>query len=158
MEKSGEKLKIEEVLAKEGKYVGPTVGVSMLPMLKNRRDSIVVRPKTERLKALDVALYHRGDAYVLHRVIQPLDGAYLIRGDNTYSDEIIPEEDVFGVLTEFFRKNKHIFCSDEKYLRYAKRRVKTYKFRRLFVRIKWKIKGAAKKILRLFGWRKKSSN
>ena len=148
-------IKIEEVIANKGVYVGPTVGMSMFPMLKNRRDTIVVKPKTERLKRLDVALYRRGDAYVLHRVIQPIDGAYIIRGDNCYADEYIPEDDVFGVLTEFFRKDKHCLCTDKKYLRYANRRVKNYKFRKVFMRIKWKIKAVVKKILRLFGWRKK---
>jgi len=151
---SGEKLKIEEVLATEGKYVGPTVGVSMLPMLKNRRDTIVVKPKTERLKRLDVALYRRGNDYVLHRVLEPIDGGYIIRGDNCYSLEKIPEEDVFGVLTEFFRKDKHYFCTDKKYLRYAERRLKTYKVRAFFVRSKGKIKGFIKKILKGLGIRK----
>ena len=145
-----EKLKIEEILAEQGVYVGPTVGVSMLPMLKNRRDTIVVKPKTERLKRLDVALYRRGNDYVLHRVLAPIDGGYLIRGDNCYADERIPEEDVFGVLTEFFRKDKHIYCTDKKYLRYAEKRLKTYKTRRFFVRVKGKIKGGLKKILKLF--------
>ena len=149
-----QKLKIEEVLEQKGVYVGPTVGISMLPMLKNRRDTIIVRPKTERLKRLDVALYHRGNDYVLHRVLQPVDGAYIIRGDNCYSDELIPEEDVFGVLTEFFRKDKHILCTDEKYIRYAERRLKTYKVRRFFVCLKQKCKGVAKRILRIFGYKK----
>lgn len=149
-----EKLKIEEILAEQGVYVGPTVGVSMLPMLKNRRDTIVVKPKTERLKRLDVALYRRGNDYVLHRVLAPIDGGYLIRGDNCYADERIPEEDVFGVLTEFFRKDKHIYCTDEKYLRYAEKRLKTYKTRRFFVRMKGKIKGGLKKISKLFGIKK----
>ena len=150
-----EKLKIEEVLLIEGKYVGPTVGTSMLPMLKERRDTIVVRPKTEKLKPLDVALYRRGNAYVLHRVLTPTEAGYIIRGDNCYSDEIIPEEDVFGVLTEFFSKNKHILCTDKNYLRYAHRRVKTYKFRRFFVCMKIKIKNAIKCVLRILGLRKK---
>lgn len=149
-----ETLKIEEVIALQGQYVGPTVGVSMLPMLKNRRDTIVVKAKTERLNALDVALYKRGENYVLHRVIKPIDGGYIIRGDNCYADERIPEADVFGVLTEFFRKDKHYFCTDKKYLRYAKRRVKNYKLRRFFVRIKCKLKAIAKKILRAFGLKK----
>ena len=149
-----EKLKIEDAVAEQGVYIGPTVGVSMLPMLKNRRDTIVVKPKTERLKRLDVALYKRGDDYVLHRVLAPVEGGYIIRGDNWYADENVPEEAVFGVLTEFFRKDKHILCTDKKYLRYAERRVKTYRFRRFFVRIKWKIKGAIKKILRVFGIKK----
>lgn len=149
-----QKYKIEEVLAEKGVYMGPTVGVSMLPMLKTRRDTIVIRPKTKRLQRLDVALYKRGESYVLHRVIQPIEGGYVIRGDNCYSDEYIPENDVFGVLTEFFRKNKHYLCTDEKYLRYAEKRIKTYKFRRFFVRIKMKIKGAIKKVLGALGVKK----
>ena len=143
-----EKLKIEEVIQREGKYVGPTVGVSMLPMLKQRRDTIVVCAKTEKLKPLDVALYHRGDAYVLHRVLRQTPTGYIIRGDNCYSDEIVPENTVIGVLTEFFRKDKHILVTDKKYLRYAKRRVRYYKLRRVFVLSYWKIRRFIGKILR----------
>ena len=142
-----EKLKIEDVLRLNGKYLGPTVGVSMLPLLKNRRDTVVVQAKTERLKPLDVALYKRGDAYVLHRVIAVKEGGYIIRGDNCYSDENIPEDWVIGVLTEFFRKGKHVLCTDEKYIKYAQNRVKTYKTRRFFVIIKCKAKAVVKKIL-----------
>ena len=110
---------IEQVLQETGVYVGPTVGISMLPMLKNRRDTIVVKAKTERLKPLDVALYLRGGRYILHRVLSVTETGYIIRGDNCYCDEIVPEETVIGVLTEFFRKKKHYFCTDEKYLAYA---------------------------------------
>ncbi|MBO5480661.1 MAG: S24/S26 family peptidase [Clostridia bacterium] len=148
--RSEQKLKIEDVLAQKGVYVGPTVGISMLPMLKNRRDTIVVKPKTERLKRLDVALYKRGDAYVLHRVLQPIDGGYIIRGDNCYSDEKVPENAVFGVLTEFFRKDKHYYCTDEKYIRYAEKRLKTYKRRRFFVLFKAKCVAAIKKVVKPF--------
>lgn len=149
-----EKQTIEEVLLTHGKYIGPTVGVSMLPMLKNRRDTIVVKAKTERLQRLDVALYRRGDAYVLHRVLKPIEGGYIIRGDNCYADENIPEEAVIGVLTEFFRKGKHFYCTDEKYLRYAEKRLKTYKIRRFFVRFKARCRNGAKRVLFVYKWRK----
>ena len=142
-----DKQTIEEVLLSRGQYVGPTVGVSMLPMLKNRRDTIVVRAKTERLQRLDVALYRRGDAYILHRVLKPIDGGYIIRGDNCYVDENIPEEDVIGVLTEFFRKGKHFYCTDKKYIKYAERRLKTYKMRRFLVVFKARCKNGARRIL-----------
>lgn len=154
MEREG-KQTIEEVLSTHGKYVGPTVGVSMLPMLKNRRDTIVVLPKTERLQPLDVALYKRGEAYILHRVLQVVDGGYIIRGDNCYADENVPEEAVIGVLSEFFRKGKHYTCTDKKYLKYVKKRLKHYKSRRFFVLVKAKCKNGARKILRTFGWRRK---
>jgi hypothetical protein len=141
-----DKQTIEEVLFSRGQYIGPTVGVSMLPMLKNRRDTIVVQAKTARLQRLDVALYRRGDAYILHRVLQPIDGGYIIRGDNCYVDENIPEDDVVGVLTEFFRKGKHFYCTDKKYIKYTERRLKTYKFRRVFVVLKAKCKNGARRI------------
>ena len=150
-----EKQTIEEVLLSHGKYIGPTVGVSMLPMLKNRRDTIVVLAKTERLKRLDVALYRRGDAYILHRVLQPIEGGYIIRGDNCYSDENVPENAVIGVLSEFFRKGKHFYCTDKKYLKYAEKRLKTYKIRRFFVVLKAKYRNGAKRVLYAFGLRKK---
>lgn len=144
---STEKQTIEEVLRDKGVYIGPTVGVSMLPMLKNRRDTIVVKAKTERLKPLDVALYKRGDTYILHRVLEVTESGYIIRGDNCYSDEIVPEGAVIGVLTEFFRKGKHIFCTDKKYINYAKKRVKSYKSRLFFVKVKTKCKRIIKKII-----------
>lgn len=128
------KLTIEDLIAEEGKYVGPTVGVSMLPMLKSGRDSVVIVKKEAQLKPLDVALYKRGEKYVLHRVISVIEGGYIIRGDNCYTDEKIPESAVFGVLSEYFRENERIDCAtDEKYLRYAKKRVKNYRLRRFFV-------------------------
>ncbi len=138
---------IEELLQTEGKYVGPTSGVSMLPMLKSGRDSVVIMPKTERLKPWDVALYKRGDDYVLHRVIRQTDDGYIIRGDNCYSDEKIKEERVIGVLTEYFKAEKRVQLDDPKYLRYVKRRIKNYKLRRFFFRIKSKAKNAVKRIL-----------
>ena len=151
-----EKQTIEEVLLSHGKYIGPTVGVSMLPMLKNRRDTIVVEAKKERLKRLDVALYRRGDAYILHRVLQPIEGGYIIRGDNCYADEKVPEQAVIGVLTEFFRKGKHFYCTDKKYIKYAEKRLKTYKIRRFFVLLKTRCRNGAKRVLYAFGLRRKS--
>ena len=145
---NSKKMTIEEVLLETGKYVGPTVGVSMLPMLKNRRDSVIVLKKTKRLNPLDVALYKRGDDYVLHRVLKVVDGGYIIRGDNCYADENIPEEWVIGVLSEFYRKDKHYLCTDKKYLRYAVRRVKNYPIRRFFVRLKQKIYRFARRIIK----------
>ena len=97
-----------------------------------------------------------GYAYVLHRVLQPIEGGYIIRGDNCYSDEKVPESAVIGVLTEFFRKGKHFYCTDKKYIKYAEKRLKTYKMRRFFVLLKAKCRDVAKRVLCTLGLRKKS--
>ncbi len=156
MSMSENRRSIEQVLKETGKYIGPTVGGSMLPMLKNRRDTIVVVAKTERLKPLDVALYKRGEGYILHRVLTVTDTGYIIRGDNCYYDEIVQENAVLGVLTEFFRKDKHYFCTDEGYLRYVHKRLKSYKTRRCFVLAKRKTVAAIKKPIKwILRWDKR---
>ena len=146
-----EKQTISSILSSSGIYVGPTSGVSMEPMLRTHRDTVVIQKKENRLSVYDVALYMRGDAYVLHRVIRVTDTGYIIRGDNTYEDEIVPEETVIGVLTEFFRKDEHFYCTDEKYLKYVRKRVKSYPVRRVWA----KTKNFVKRVLKKLGFRRK---
>lgn len=100
--------KIEQVIKEEGKFVCTTSGVSMLPLFADRRDTVVILPSEGRLKKYDVPLYKRGEQYVLHRIIKVLPDSYIIRGDNCEAKEIgIRDEDIVGVLAEFYRKNKH---------------------------------------------------
>ena len=136
----------ESILQTEGRFLSVTKGVSMRPMLKSGRDVIVVVPKTQRLKPLDVALYKRGEAYVLHRVISVTESGYIIRGDNTYGDEIVPEENVFGVLTEYFSKGRSVSVNDEKYKKYSQKIVKNYKRRKARFDFIFKLKKFVKNI------------
>ena len=112
---------IEQQLREGGVYVSTTVGYSMKPMLRNRRDRIVVVPKgEERLKKWDLPLYRYPDGrYVLHRVIAVRDGYYIIRGDNTYQKEKVPFEWILGVVTEFYRGDRHVTADKKSYRTYA---------------------------------------
>ena len=113
---------IEKILAEDGFYVSTTVGTSMLPMLRNRRDRVVIRPLgEEKLKKYDLPLYRRPDGkYVLHRIIGVREGYYIIRGDNTYRKEKVPTEWVLGYVAEFYRNEKHINVTQKKYRAYAR--------------------------------------
>ena len=140
----------EEILERDGKLIYKTRGVSMNPMLYQNRDLIVIRPPEGRLAVHDVALYRRGKSYVLHRVIAVNDdGTYLIRGDNTYADEIVPEKAVIGVLTEFVRNGKQYKVTDPEYQRYVDLWCAAYPLRRVYAVTKWRAKSAVKKILRI---------
>ena len=98
---------LESILEKDGVFISTTSGVSMYPMLRDRRDTIIVTRPEGRLKKYDVALYKRGNSYVLHRVIKVLPDSYIIRGDNCLSKEYgITDSDVLGVLTGFYRGEK----------------------------------------------------
>ena len=143
-----EKTSFEDILAREGRLIYKTRGVSMKPMLRQNRDIIVVEAKKpgSRLSALDVALYRRGDSYVLHRVIEVTDTGYLIRGDNTYALEKVPEEAVLGRLVSFVRNGREHAVTDTGYRLYSSLWNALYPARQLAVRgvrfLKRKIKGA----------------
>lgn len=111
---------IESILDTRGVYVSTTSGVSMMPMLRHRRDTIVVMKAGQRLKKYDVALYRRGEEYVLHRVIKVLPDSYVIRGDNCIAKEYgITDADVIGVLVEFYRGEKRINMDKRSYRAYS---------------------------------------
>ena len=136
----------EDLLAADGKLVYKTHGTSMEPMLRQDRDIVIVKVPEGRLKVNDVALYRRGPKYVLHRVIAVCDGYYLIRGDNTYATEKVPDSAVIGVLSAFKRKGKDYSVTDPSYLRYVRRRNATYPVRRICYGIYVRLKRCAKKL------------
>lgn len=113
-------VRIEDVINTQGFFAGTTVGISMYPMLRNRRDTIVLKPVTKRLKKYDVPLYKVGDRYVLHRVIKVLPDCYIIRGDNLINKERVTDNQVLGVLTEFYRNPENISESSARTLENAK--------------------------------------
>ena len=92
----------------------------MEPMLRQDRDLVTIQVPETRLKKYDVALYKRGKDYVLHRVLGVKEGYYLIRGDNTFSMEHVPEAAVIGVLTSFQRKSMVYSVTDRSYLCYVR--------------------------------------
>ena len=114
-------VRIEEALEKEGFYVSTTVGMSMWPMLRNRRDRVVLLPaKKERLRRYALPMYRRADGkYVLHRIIGVRDGYYIIRGDNTYQRELVKDAQIVGVVSEFYRGDRHILANARGYRAYA---------------------------------------
>ena len=110
----------EDLLARDGRLVYKTRGMSMEPMLRQNRDIVVINVPFSRLRKYDVALYRRGSGYVLHRVIEVGENEYLIRGDNTYVLETVPDSAVIGVLTAFRRNGKQHEVTEKGYQLYVR--------------------------------------
>ena len=144
-----DKRKIEDVLREEGVFVSTTVGTSMYPMLRNRRDTIVIKPYEGRLKKYDVPLYKRNSDYILHRIIDVRPDSYVIRGDNCEKKEYdITDAHVLGVLTEFYRGSKKINMESFGHKLYVRVWHLLFQIRRVFklgIRIMAKIWRAIKK-------------
>ena len=123
----------EELLEKDGKIIYKTKGSSMRPLLHENRDLVVIEVPQGRLKKHDVALYRRGPQYVLHRVVEVLPDSYLIRGDNTYALEHVPDSAVIGVLTGVNRKGTYFEVTDRNYQRYVRLWCAAYPVRKVLI-------------------------
>lgn len=140
-------LHIEEVLEQKGVYVSTTAGVSMYPLLRHRRDTIVIRPVTGRLKKYDVPLYRRGNDYVLHRIVKVKPDSYVICGDNCLRREYgITDEQIIGVLSGVVRGEQTIDLNGWKYRLYCRVWVALYPVRYVWMYLKITGKKTVKKV------------
>lgn len=74
---------MREVLATDGEFSFITHGTSMMPMLRDGVDTIVLVKAPEKLKKYDIPLYRRADgSFVLHRVVGEDKDGYILIGDN----------------------------------------------------------------------------
>jgi signal peptidase I len=138
--------RFEDLLQKDGKLVYKTKGTSMKPMLRQNRDLVIIEVPSSRLQKYDVALYRRGESYVLHRVIGVESDHYRIRGDNTYAVERVPFGNVIGVLTSFNRKGKTHAVTERGYRFYARFWNAIYPLRALLRRIRRLLITVARKL------------
>ena len=100
---------IEEVLESGGEFKIYPRGKSMLPLIVEGEDSVVLIKKDGKLKRNDVAFYRRDDGrFVLHRVAKVCrDGSYIMCGDNqTVLERGITDAHIIGVVHELYKKEK----------------------------------------------------
>lgn len=136
--------KIEEQL-KEGKYISTLVGNSMQPLLKSRKDQVVVEKINSPLKKYDMVLYIRDNGqYVCHRIIKIKKDRYLICGDNRYKIENVFPKQILGVVTGYYRNGKYVSCNDISYKMYVFIWCYFFPVRRMFLYLK----GQIRKLLR----------
>ena len=112
---------IEEILADEGRLAYSNVGDSMLPLIRQGRDLVVIERVSGRLKKYDVPLYRRdGGQYVLHRVLKVRQDDYVLCGDNRWRRETgVTDRHVRGVLTAVVRDGKELPVTDRRYRLYV---------------------------------------
>lgn len=145
--------KIEDAVAR-GNFVIHPRGVSMWPMIRHGKDSVVINPPQGRLKKYDIPLYKdKRDRYVVHRIIEVTDTGYVICGDGLYEIEYdITDANIIGVVTGFFRKEKYISADDKKYMRYVHFWVDNFYLRKPIIKTVRKIR-RAKQLIKEYGYR-----
>lgn len=121
-----------------------TTGISMEPLLhdkhKENATHVLVVPVNAPLSVGDMPLVQlTDDKYMIHRIIHIEEEGgqqvYITRGDNCIGCERIEPQQILGVVTEIYEKDKKISVTDKDYLRYVRRRMRNYPIRKAWVRL-----------------------
>lgn len=137
------RISFEDYLRKYHTLTYKNVGTSMMPMLKQGRDSFTVRETKpgECFNAWDVVLYKRGTKYVLHRIINVHEDTCDILGDNCIGIEYgIKKSEILGVMTEFTHKGKMYRTNDWRYRLYVFLWCRPYPIRIFLKKVRMKLK------------------
>ena len=111
---------IREVLSSGGEFRLYPHGTSMLPLLRQGRDSVSLRQVDSPIRKNDILFYQRPDgAYVLHRVRTVTPKELTMWGDNQTAPErgVCPDW-IIGRVTRIFRDDKEVSCDGSRYRRY----------------------------------------
>ena len=134
---------MREVIESGGEFTFFPHGSSMLPLIREGVDKVVlVKPRD--IKLGDVVFYQRDNGqFVLHRIVKIKNGDYIMCGDNQCTLEYgITDNHILAKMKAFVRDGKTIDETNKKYRRYIKglsrRRLKK-RIRGFLGRIKRKI-------------------
>ena len=116
------KSSFEEEIRRSGYLIYRNVGDSMLPLIRQGRDLLLISRKPEgRLNQYDVPLYRRDSGqYVLHRILKVRKDDYVLCGDNRWQRETgISDRHIIGVLTAVIWDGKQLPVTDWRYRLYV---------------------------------------
>lgn len=125
---------IRKVIESGGEFELYPRGTSMLPLIREGRDSVMLSALPERLSPGDTVLYRRdGGAYVLHRIVGTDRETFTMCGDNQYRPEPgIRREQMIAFASAYIINGRRIEAGSPEDRRYVRRR-KNLKLRRLYL-------------------------
>lgn len=117
-----------------GKANLTVTGSSMLPMLREHFDAVVLSPANRELAPGEIGLYRKENGeYILHRVIRTEKNSYLFCGDNQFRGETVAKDQVLAVVTEFSKKGTPHKLTEFGYRVYTMLWVKLFKVRKYYI-------------------------
>lgn len=121
----------------------PIKGTSMLPLLREGRDTVILEsPRVDPVGG-DVVLYRRDNgSYVLHRIVALSGDRYTMCGDNQHRVERgIRRDQIIAVMTSYFKGEHEKHISSLPYRIYVAWRVVLRRAKNLLFRIKRRLFG-----------------
>ena len=111
---------IREILSTGGEFRLYPRGTSMLPLIRQGKDSVALRKLDRPPVKQDILFYQRVDgSYILHRVKEVTPQGMTMWGDNQHVLEYgVTEDRVIGYAARIFREEKEVDCRGIPYRMY----------------------------------------
>lgn len=132
----------EQAIEKYGFFIATPIGTSMMPLLRERLDTVKLIAPTN-IKKHDVVLYMRNDkTLVLHRIIRAHKDSFTMCGDNQcILEKHVKRSQIIAVMEGFYREEEYFPCTDKNYQKYVRKII----FKRPFKYLKHLIKKILKR-------------
>lgn len=135
---------------REGGRAALTVtGSSMLPMLRNGKDTVELIPVSGYQKKGAVILYRRENGkFILHRIIRADGGHYVCCGDNQYTRETVEHTQLLAVVDGFTHKGRKISLTNPGYRLYTAAWVGLFPLRKAYIFARRRLGALRRRLLR----------
>ena len=112
---------MKEVLDSGGEFTFGPQGVSMMPLIRQGLDKVVL-VKADSFKKGDAVFYRRDNGqFVLHRIVKVKKDGYVMCGDNQYDLEYgITDRHILAKMKAVIRDGVTVDDSNKKYRKYVK--------------------------------------
>ena len=113
---------IKEVVGSGGEFELYPKGTSMLPLIREKKDSVIlISPET--IKKGDIAFYIRDDGtFTLHRVVKVKNDIFTMCGDNQFVlEDGIRKNQIFAKVKSIKRDGVVFEANDKIYKKYLKK-------------------------------------
>ena len=114
----------EVVISTGGEFRLFHKGTSMLPLLRQGIDSVLLVAPNE-IKKNDILLYKRANGqFVMHRAIKVKKDEYVMCGDNQYEHEHgIKKENILAKVKGIYRGEEYFETDNPEYVKYVKKKL-----------------------------------
>lgn len=126
------------VLEEGGTFPLYPKGTSMLPLIRQGRDAVVLASPPLHCKPYDIIFYKRTNGqYVLHRILKADETGYTLCGDNQLLLEPgIRDSQILAVVTQVIRKGRPISFTGPRYRLYLLIWCRSLTVRRILLRLR----------------------
>lgn len=132
---------IREVLASGGEFRLYPHGTSMLPLIRQGRDSVALRRLDRPAQALDILFYQRDDgSFILHRVKEVTSEGFVLWGDNQIMLEYgVRDDQIIGYAARVFHGEREVDFQSLSYRAYLWLWKKPV-LRRMILTVLWQVR------------------